>query len=137
LNIGQSTNVGPAWRLGMAHTYRTTTFDVNYSQSFVPQYGFGGTLQNEEINSHVQAPLARRVTAAGSVAWRKNQSLVLTEPTLNSFWFEASVGYAVSPWLRVEGFYSGVRQTINRPGGELNRNVVGVQFTTAKTMRIR
>ena len=51
--------------------------------------------------------------------------------------FLGSIGYTVQPWVRLEGFYDGSRQTIDRPGGELNRNRFGFQVITSKPMRIR
>lgn len=137
LMLGGETQTGPAWRVGMTHTYRDASAGVTYSRSFVPQYGFGGTLQNEEVTGNVSWPLARRIVASGAVAWRRNAPLTVGELNLDSIWIQAGVAYAISPWLQLEGFYSGVRQTIDQPGGDLHRNVFGFQFTTAKTMRIR
>jgi len=56
---------------------------------------------------------------------------------LRSFWLEAVIGYAVTPWVRLEAFYGGVNQTIDRPGGETDRNRIGFQVSTAKPLRIR
>ena len=39
--------------------------------------------------------------------------------------------------MRVEGFYGRTQQKIDRPGGRLERNRIGVQVVTAKPMRIR
>jgi hypothetical protein len=110
---------------------------VQYSQSFVPAYGFGGTMQNQELSGRLQAPLARRVVASTGVAWRRNDPLTQIDPPLRSFWLEGSVGYAVTPLVRIEGFFAATRQTINRPGGETDRNRFGFQVITAKPMRIQ
>jgi hypothetical protein len=139
LGIAQiATNrTGPAWKIGLAHNLRTTTVDLLYGRSFVPSYGFGGTMQNEEITARVHAPIARRFYMTSSVSWRHDDPLLTAELPLRSYWIEGSVGYAATPWVRFEGFYAGSHQSIDRPGGVLDRNRIGFQVTTAKPMRIR
>jgi hypothetical protein len=39
--------------------------------------------------------------------------------------------------VRLEAFYSGAHQTIDQPGGVLDRNRVGFQIITARPVRIR
>jgi len=128
---------GPAWRIGLTHDFQTTTVDLLYGRSFVPSYGFGGTMQNEEITGRVRVPIGRRFYTASAVSWRNDDPLVAGELPLRSFWIEGSVGYAATPWVRLEGFYAGSHQTIDRPGGVLDRNRIGLQVITAKPMRIR
>ena len=129
--------LGPAVRAGLLQNFRTVGVDVQYNRSFVPAYGFGGTTQNEELSGRVHFPLARRVSATSGVAWRRNDPLTQIEPPLRSFWLEGSIGYAATPLLRIEGFFAATRQTIDRPGGETNRNRFGFQVITAKPMRIQ
>jgi hypothetical protein len=131
--------IGPAWRAGLVRNFRKVVVDVEYSRSYVPAYGFGGTTQNEELSAHTQLPLARRVYTSASVSWRRNDPLILTviNPPLRSFWLEAVLGYAATPSLHVEGFYGGTHQTIDRPGGVTDRNRFGLQVTTTKPMRVR
>jgi hypothetical protein len=128
---------GPAWRTGIARQFRRAGVDVVYSRSFVPSYGFGGTLQNEEVTGRARIPLARRVAAQSSVSWRSNEALTPGQPNLHSFWIEGNIGYAWQPWLRIEGFYAGSRQTIDRPGGLVDRRHIGVQIVTSNPVRIR
>ena len=130
-------HTGPAWRIGLAHNIRTTTVDLLYARSFVPSYGFGGTMQNEEVTGRVRVPFGRRFYTTSSVSWRRDDPLVTNQLPIRSYWIEGSVGYAASPWVRFEGFYAGSHQTIDRPGGVLDRNRVGFQVITAKPMRIR
>ena len=133
-----STNrTGPAWRIGLAHNLRTTTLDLTYSRSFVPSYSFGGTMRNEDVTGRLRVPIARRFYMTSAASWRRDDSLVSGELPLRSFWIEGSVGYAATPWVRFEGFYGGSHQTIDRPGGVLDRNRIGFQIITAKPMRIR
>ena len=56
---------------------------------------------------------------------------------LHSRWIEANVGYAIVQWLRLEGFYAGSHQTVDRPGGLVDRNRIGVQLITSSPLRIR
>jgi hypothetical protein len=131
-----TSRTGPALRLGLTRHFRTADLDLGYSRSFVPSYGFGGTMQNEEANARVRVPLARRVYSSAGVSWRRNDPLIDIEPPLRSTWIEVSLGYAMSPWAHIEAFYGGSQQTIDRPGGELDRNRFGFQVITSKPMRI-
>src|SRR6185503_21362572 len=45
---------GPAWRMGLLRNVRRASLDLHYSRSFVPSYGFGGTMQNEEVTGRLQ-----------------------------------------------------------------------------------
>ena len=125
------------YRAGLTRRFQTAAIDVTYNRSFVPSYGFGGTTQNKELMTRFHVSLSRRWFANSSVAWRSNDPLTLGEPALQSWWTEASVGYDVQPWVRIEGFYGGTRQTIDRPGGVMNRNRFGFQIITVKPVRIR
>jgi hypothetical protein len=128
---------GPAWRAGIARQFMRAGFDLTYSRSVVPSYGFGGTLQNQEVLGRVRVPLARRISVQSSVAWRSNQALTIGQPNLHSFWFESDIGYAWQPWLRLEGYYLSANQSIEGPGGLVERRQIGVQLVTAHPMRIR
>jgi hypothetical protein len=113
---------------------------VSYSQSFVPSYSFGGTFQNQELNGHVTLPVARRVYVTSTLAWRSNQPVTpigVGALDLRSLWYEATVGYALRPWARIEGLYLLEHQMINQPGGLLNRNRLGVQVITSTPLRVR
>lgn len=129
--------IGPALRAGLVRNFRTASARVEYSRSFVPAYGFGGTMQNEEFSAHLQVPLARRLVASTGVSWRRNDPLSEIDLPLRSFWLEGSVGYAATPMVRIEGFYSATNQNIDRPGGQSERHRFGFQVVTAKPMRIR
>ena len=81
--------------------------------------------------------LSRRWSSNASLAWRSNDSLTLGDPSLRSWWSEESIGYDVQPWVRIEGFYAWMEQTIDRPGGLMHRNRFGFQIITVKPVRIR
>jgi len=127
---------GPAWRAAIARQFKKAGLDLSYSRSFVPSYGFGGTSQNEEATGRGRLPLSRRVYTQGSLSWRRNEPLTPGDLKLTSWWFAGGVGVGLTPWLRLEGFYNGSRQTIDRPGGVLDRNQIGVQFVMAQPVRI-
>lgn len=128
---------GPAMRVGIARNFDTTQMGVTYSRSFVPSYGFGGTSDNEELTTHLQTPLARRVYTRAAFSLRRNEPLEARNLKLRSLWFHGSVGYLLNDWARVEAFSGGSRQDIDRPGGRVNRYTFGVQLTAATTARIR
>lgn len=127
----------PAWRGGLAHRVGAVSVDVSYAKSFVPSYGGGGTLANEELASSVRMPLGRRFYSDASLSWRRNEPLITGDQALTSVWIGGTVGYALQPWVRLEGFYGGTHQRINRPGGRMDRNRIGVQVVTTTPVRIR
>jgi hypothetical protein len=132
----------PAWRAGYAMHFERAAVDVNYARSFVPSYGGGGTLSNEEVTSNVHVPMGRRMYAEANASWRSNEALVSGPVVsdnlpLRSLWLGGLIGYAAQPWLRIEGFYGRTQQKIDRPGGDLERNRIGVQVVTSKPVRIR
>jgi hypothetical protein len=129
----------PAWHAGYARQFKPFTIDLSYSRSFVPSYGVGGTLSNEEVTSAVHVPIGRRWYAQGTFSWRRNESLIvgdLVNLPLTSLWTSGVAGYAVQPWLRIEAFYGGSHQNIDRPGGLIDRHRIGVQISTGKPVRI-
>ncbi len=128
---------GPAYRAALTRDFRKAGLDLSYSRSFVPSYGFGGTTQNEDATARARLPLSRRMTAQTAVSWRRNEPLTQGDLRLKSWWIEGAIGYGLTPWMRVEGFYNGARQTIDRPGGVLNRNHIGFQIVMEQPMRIQ
>jgi len=129
--------IGPSVRLGLSRLVRSAGVDVLYSRSFVPSYGFGGTTQNEEASVRFHSPLSRHVYTTGAVSWRRNDPLLIGALPLRSYWIEGTLGYAATEWAHLEVFYAGTHQTIDRPGGDLDRNRIGLQVTTAKPLRIQ
>jgi hypothetical protein len=134
---------GPAWRLGLTRQIGTAGIQVFWSRSFVPAYGFGGTTQNEEITGQFNLPIGRRFYSHSALAWRSNDPLTVGPDALTigvplrSTWIQSSFGFMATRWAGIEMFYSGTHQTIDRPGGQLERRRVGFQVITAKPVRIR
>jgi hypothetical protein len=129
--------IGPLIRARLTRLFRGGALDVSYSRSFVPTFGFGGTTDNKDLTVRLRSSLRPRLYAQSSVSWRTNDPLTVGALSLRSWWMDASIGYSVQPWARLEGFYSSAHQTIDRAGGELDRNRVGFQIVTGKPVRIR
>ena len=128
----------PAWRTGLTRRLRDAEIEILYGRTFVPSYGGGGTQANQELTTRFTMPVARRGYSNVAVVWRGDKALFdEDELPLRSLWLSGTVGYAVRSWLRIEGFYSGLHQRIDRPGGTVNRSRVGVQVSTGTPMRIR
>lgn len=127
----------PAARIAFSRRVRSAWMEASYSRSFLPTYGLGGTLSNEEFTVRAIAPITRRIYAYGVWTWRDNASLLSTDPSLRSTWLAGAIGFALQPWLHLEGVYNGQRQTNDRPGGRLRRNQLGFQIVTTKPLRIR
>jgi len=127
----------PAWRAGVVRTFNPFGVEASYGRTFVPSYAGGGTEANDEVTFRVSAPIGRRGYFNASTAWRKGSVLVVNDLPLNSVWTSATLGYALRPWMRVEGFYAGQSQRIDRPGGAVDRRRIGLLISTGAPMRIR
>jgi hypothetical protein len=133
-----SSRTGPAWRVQLSRRTPHATLDFSYSQSFVPSFGFGGTMENQDVSGRIRIPFARnRLYWNAGVSWQQNDPLTAGELSLRSLWSDTSFGYVLRRWLRVEAFYSHVSQDSQRAGGHIDRDLVGVQIVTSKPMRIR
>lgn len=139
LSPGQTVEgrVGPAGQIAIVRATRAATLSASYSRSYVPSFGFGGTTDNEELATRILVPIARRLVLQTGVSWRRNEPLDTPDLRLRSLWYQASVGYLLNEWMRVEAFSLGTRQTIDRPDGQMNRYHFGLQVTAGTTARIR
>lgn len=132
------TRTGPYIRAGLTHRAQRATLGASYAREFVPTFGFGGSNQSQAIRGYVRMPLDRnRLYVQQSVAWRRSDPLISTELALDSFWLHSTLGYALSRWLRAEGFYAYTRQDSRVPGGLINRHRVGAQLVIAQPVRLR
>jgi hypothetical protein len=131
---------GPAWRAAFDRRYQSSSFHVGYERSFIPSFGYGGTVKNEE------AGVGYRTALFGSRHWYTEQSAVFRDDTplvstaeqlpLRSFRTMSILGFAPEPWVRMEVFYTRIDQTSLRAGGRLYRNRVGFQIVTSKPVRV-
>jgi len=127
---------GPSITASLMRQFQTGTVDVAYSRAFVPSYGFGGTQQNEEVRTNARVQLGRALYTQGSLAWRRNEPLILGTKKLKTFAYEASIGYKLAPWVGVEGFFDSSAQRLDLPGGTSDHHRIGAQIVTTKPMRI-
>lgn len=132
----------PSWRLGLSDHYRATIIDVGFSRSYVPSFGYGGAVQNQEASASIKMPLTRRLYTQAVAAWRKDDPLVFTAPELRSIWAQVAVGYTARSWIRIEGYYASTHQTVAtlRTGvladALMSHDQIGIQVVAAKPVRI-
>ena len=50
---GPANNTGPSFQAGVTRQFQAASAGLTYSQSFIPTYGFGGTMQNQELTGHL------------------------------------------------------------------------------------
>jgi hypothetical protein len=136
--LTHQSRTAPAWRAAITHKMQHVLLSGSYSRSYVPSFGFGGTLQNEEWAATAVVPFARnRAYAEGGLTWFDNDALEAGQPSLSTVWLSGKVGYRVTRWLRMEGFYNRSHQDTHRAGGQLSRNQIGFQVVTARPLKLR
>jgi len=135
-------HIGPSWQAGVTHKLRRTSFDLIYTRGYVPSFGTGATLQSDDFSSHLRTTVSRRTYIQGSLDIRRDEPIpgtfvaVLGEQPLRSLLFGGLFGYSANQWLRMEAFFMATRQSVDRPGGDINVNRIGVQVVTGKPMRL-
>jgi len=129
---------GPAWNVSAVQRFRRATLSGAWSRSFVPAFGLGGSIQNEQVDVVLAMPVARnRLYWQAGLSWRRHDPLLAEELTRHALWLQTSVGYAVHRLVRLEAFYARSQQDSLRPGGKVHRDRLGVQVVTSKPMRIK
>jgi hypothetical protein len=134
----QPADSAPAVRADLRYQARRTLWSLGYSRSFLPSFGFGGTVQNEEVRGSVQVPVTRAVELNAVVSARQNDPLAATGgAALRAVSAQGSALWTVAQWLRLELFavYSG--QDAQRAGGRINRTRAGVRLITLHPMRLQ
>jgi hypothetical protein len=133
------TRTGPYARAGVTYRGERASLGASFERSYVPSLAFGGTNQSQEVRGFVQMPISRnRLYVQESAAWRRTDPFNRVETLpLDSIWLRTVVGYAVQRWIRVEGFHQFTRQDTRLAGGQIHRNLAGVQLVVAQPMRIR
>ncbi len=135
---GEPTRTGPATHLSLTKRTEHASLSVSARRSFVPAFGFGGSMSNQEVVASVHAPFSRnRAYVDGRVSWRDSEPVLESELRLRGLWLQTNVGYAFQRWLRLEAFYDGTFQDTRIAGGRINRNQIGVQVITAHPMRLK
>jgi hypothetical protein len=131
----------PGWSAGADWSARSQRFHVGYQRMFVPSFGFGGALENRELNVSFYSPLfhSRRIYTEHDFSLRQNDPLIEAPGRLRlrTMRFNSRLGWAPQPWIRVEGFYSRAQQTTFLAGGDIGRNRIGVQIVTSRPVRVQ
>jgi len=127
---------GPEWRTAISQKAGRNVLSASYSRSYIPSYGFGGTFQNQQWSTNIHVPIHRAYIDGGFI-WLNNDPLDTVQPSLRTAWVNTNVGYYLTRWLSLEGFYAHTQQNSQRPGGQLRRNQLGFQVIAAKPVKIR
>jgi hypothetical protein len=134
---GEIARTGPAGHVSLSKRTEHAFLTLSAKRSFVPAFGFGGSVSNQEVRATVRVPFARkRAYVDGGISWRDSEPVLEQELRLQSLWLKTSVGYALQRSLRLEAFYDGTFQDTRIAGGQVDRNRIGVQVVTAHPMRL-
>jgi hypothetical protein len=134
--------LGPAksglnWRAGLVHESRRTHADARYARKFVPSYGFGGTMQDDDVTGRFVFQITRGFYSRAAASWRRSEPLTESETRIRSRWVDAAFGYGTRSGIQFEAFWANTRQTVNQLDGELGRDQVGFHVIVTKPVRIR
>ena len=140
-NASASASTGPAYRGSLNHRRGLSRFHIGYMRSYIPSFGYGGTIQNQEAGLGYHTPIfgSRRFYVDLSAVFRDDHPLTNTREQLplRSLRAYSSVGWSPQPWVRLEAFYTRVQQSSLQAGGQVDRNQVGFQIVTSKPMRMQ
>ncbi len=140
-NALSAARTGPAVRFSLDRHQEGRVFHVGYLRSYIPAFGFGGTVQNQELGVGFRTPLfhSRHFYTEHSLVFRDDSPLtpLLDQLPLRSLRTYSIVGWAPQGWVRLEAFYARVQQSTLRDGGQVDRNRVGFQIVTSKPMRMQ
>jgi hypothetical protein len=129
---------GPYYKAEVVHRTARATFGAAYRRSYIPSLALGGTNQSEEATAYAQMPFSKnRWYVQESVAWLRTDPFISTELPLSSLWVHNLVGYGVTRWFRIEGYYEFSGQDNKQVEGRITRHVAGLQFVVAQPVRIR
>ncbi len=129
-------HTGLNWRADLVRMFRSAQLEASYSRDFEASYGFVGTTRTDSLATHLEADLSHGVYGQTGISWRRSDPLIDSALRFRSIWFDAALGYAARPGLRVEGFWNVTTQTIDEPDGEFGRNQVGIHVVAVRPMRI-
>jgi len=135
--IGRDTEGAPAYEAHLLFQRQRTRWEAAYIRSFLPSFGFGGTVQNEELMGSIHAPLGRYFEVGANGSIRDNDPLDLRNLALRSKSLTARFAYLPVRWLRIEVFNQYSNQNTRVGGGQLTRSQTGVRLTTQHPMRLR
>lgn len=132
------TRTGPYVRAELTRETEHATIGAAFERMFVPSFGFGGSSESQQLRGFVRMPLnSNRLYVQGTASWRRTDPLVEIELPLDTTLLRSTLGYAATPYLRVEAFHAFTRQDTRIAGGKVNRQRVGVQVVISQPMRIQ
>ncbi len=134
---GRDTDSAPAYEVHLTYLRERVNWEAAYIRSFLPSFGFGGTVQNEELSGTLRSPIGRHFEIAGTGSVRDNDPVDLRTLTLRSKTFSGALGYLPTRWLRIEVFTLYSNQDTQLAGGQINRSQSGVRVSTRHPMRLR
>lgn len=133
--------LGPAWRATVERRRAGRSFHAAFLQSYIPSFGFGGTVRNQEMSVGLHAPLfhSRRFYTEQSLIFRNDRPLTteFQQLPLRSLRTLSLVGWAPHEWVRFEAFYARTQQTSLSVFSQLYRNRIGFQIVTSKPVRMQ
>jgi len=131
---------GPAYYASVERHREGRTFHAGYERSYIPAFGIGGVVENQEVRAGFKTPLfhSRHFYNDTGAVFRNDEPLTdqFVQLPLRSLRAYTLVGWAPQPWMHIEGFYARTSQTSLQAGGRLDRNRIGFQIVTSKPMRI-
>lgn len=130
---------GPAYHAAIDHKAGRVAVSAKYERAFVPSIGFGGLNANQRLSGSAYVPLGNgRYTVGGNVSYGRIEPVDLlgVDFTLNSLWTQGTFGYQITRWLRTEAFVNRTHQT-STARGLVDRTRIGIEFVTAKPVRIQ
>jgi hypothetical protein len=137
----QQSQRAPAYSASAEWSGERSSFRFGYDRSFIPSFGFGGTVRSQELGVSYHTALfnSRRFYTNQSAMFRDNAPLIERPESikLRSFRTNSTFGWTAQRWARLEVFYSRMYQTRLRPGGRIDRNRFGIQIVTSKPMRMQ
>ena len=138
--VAQS-RLGPAWRFALERHREARTFRIEYLRSYMPSFGFGGSVRDEEVSLALHTPLfhSRHFYTEHRASYRDDEPLTpeFQQLPLRSLRTHSLIGWAPQNWVRIEAFYARTQQTNRLALGQLYRNRFGFQIVTSKPMRMQ
>lgn len=133
---------GPAFRVMLERRRAGRSLQAAFLQSYIPSFGFGGAIRNQEATLALHMPLfhSRRFYTEQTLIYRDDDPLTTTfqQLPLRSLRTLSLFGWAPQQWVRLEAFYARTQQTNfgQVSTGQLYRNRIGFQIVTSKPVRM-
>lgn len=131
-----TSRTGPYFRAAITQELEYAMVGGAFERSFVPSFGFGGSTRSQDLRGYIRMPIERRMYVQGSAGWRRTDPLIENELRLDTARLQGTLGYSLSRWLHLEGFYNFTRQE-TQVGGVIGRHRAGIQAVIAQPMRLR